>query len=266
MSYHVKTQAFEGPFDLLLHLVTRQKVDIGSISIVEVAEQYLAYVERMRDLDLDVASDFMLVASQLLEIKAASLIPDAPVDLDDEFDEYEPAEAREILIARLISYKQFKSAAAHLDARMAAEGRMHPRAAALEPEFANLMPDYLEGLTLRGLGVICADLDMRRDTFLLEAEHIAAMPIPVELHVESMRREIADKKHATFREMVGADADAPLVVVSFLAILELYKRAGVDLTQTETFGDIQIDYLEHGASEGRGGAPADAPSAGPVQP
>ena len=91
MSYRVSTQVYSGPFDLLLQLVSRQKVDIGSISISEVAEQYLAEVERLEALDLDVASDFLLVAATLLDIKAASLVPDDSSnvteddDLDDEF-------------------------------------------------------------------------------------------------------------------------------------------------------------------------------------
>ena len=127
MSYKVRTQAFSGPFDLLLQLVTRQKVTIGSISIAEVANQYLAEVERMRDLDLDVASDFVLVASTLLDIKAASLVPAEPAkkraeviedeEDDDELSSLDPDEAREVLIARLIAYKQFRGAAAALAAR-----------------------------------------------------------------------------------------------------------------------------------------------------
>ena len=120
-SYRVSTQAYSGPFDLLLQLVSRQRVTIGSISIAEVASQYLDEVERMRDLDLDVASDFVLVASTLLDIKAASLVPDEPAapsgdDLGEEgdadLDGLSPDEAREVLIARLIAYKQFRSAAA----------------------------------------------------------------------------------------------------------------------------------------------------------
>ena len=166
MSYKVRTQAFSGPFDLLLQLVTRQKVTIGSIAIAEVANQYLEEVERMRDLDLDVASDFVLVASTLLDIKAASLVPAEPVrssseDFDDEDDDLEgldPDEAREVLIARLIAYKQFRGAAAALAARSEAESRMHPRTVGADPEFLGLMPDYLEGITLRSLAVICADI------------------------------------------------------------------------------------------------------------
>ncbi len=183
MSYRVSTQVYSGPFDLLLQLVTRQKVDIGAISISEVAEQYLAEVERIEALDLDVASDFLLVAATLLDIKAASLVPqEAPhkADDDDEIDEdLEELSAldgdalREVLIQRLIAYKQFKGAAAALGARMQAESRMHPRVAGPDPEFLGLMPDYLAGITLRGLAVICADLDGKRQTFLLEAEHVA---------------------------------------------------------------------------------------------
>ena len=184
MSYRVQTQAYSGPFDLLLQLVSKQRVDIGSISISEVADQYLSEVERMGELDLDVASDFVLVASTLLDIKAASLVPDepaapAPDDEDDELDGLTADEAREVLVARLIAYKQFRNAAAALGARMEAEARMHPRTAGPDPEFVRTMPDFLEGITLRGLAVICADLDSRRQGFLLEAEHIAPKRLPV---------------------------------------------------------------------------------------
>lgn len=244
MSYHVRTEAFDGPFDLLLHLVARRKVDIGAISIVEVADQYLAYIDQMEDLDLDIASDFVLVAAQLLEMKVASLIPQAEVTFGDELDDLAPEDAREILIARLITYKQFKNIAHALEARCESEGRMHPRNGGVEPEFLDLMPDYLEGVTLHGLAVICADLDSRRKTFLLEAEHIAAMPIPVELHVEAIHREIMARRHTTFDELVGDDPEPPLIVVTFLALLELYKRQVVSLRQDENFADIEVFLLD----------------------
>ena len=144
MSYRVSTQVYSGPFDLLLQLVSRQKVDIGSISISEVAEQYLAEVERLEALDLDVASDFLLVAATLLDIKAASLVPDDSSnvteddDLDDEFSGLDADSLREVLIQRLIAYKQFKGAAAALGARMEAESRMHPRVAGPEPRVLEL--------------------------------------------------------------------------------------------------------------------------------
>ena len=111
MSFAVRTQAYSGPFDLLLQLVSRQKVAIGSISVAEVADQYLAEVERMGELDLDVASDFLLVASTLLDMKAASLVPDDvrrvrtdDEDADDDLSDLTPEEAREVLVARLVAY------------------------------------------------------------------------------------------------------------------------------------------------------------------
>ena len=256
MSYRVKTQAYSGPFDLLLQLVSKQRVDIGSISISEVADQYLSEVERMGELDLDVASDFVLVASTLLDIKAASLVPDepaapAPDDEDDELDGLTADEAREVLVARLIAYKQFRNAAAALGARMEAEARMHPRTAGPDPEFVRTMPDFLEGITLRGLAVICADLDSRRQGFLLEAEHIAPKRLPVALTVASVDRVTRSRPHVTFDELLDGNSEPEQVVVTFLAVLQLFKLGMVRVTQHEVFGTIDIDRVE--------GAPAYEP-------
>ena len=265
MSYRVSTQVYSGPFDLLLQLVTRQKVDIGAISISEVAEQYLAEVERIEALDLDVASDFLLVAATLLDIKAASLVPqEAPgksVDDDEDDEDLEELSAldgdalREVLIQRLIAYKQFKGAAAALGARMQAESRMHPRVAGPDPEFLGLMPDYLAGITLRGLAVICADLDGKRQTFLLEAEHVAPHRVPLDLTVASVDRFTMARQTCTFRELLDGDATTEQLVVTFLAMLELAKRGSLTLSQDEIFGTIQINRVE--------GAEAYVPGEGP---
>lgn len=254
MSYRVSTQVYSGPFDLLLQLVTRQKVDIGAISISEVAEQYLAEAERIEALDLDVASDFLLVAATLLDIKAASLVPqETPsktIDDDEDDEDLEELSAldgdalREVLIQRLIAYKQFKGAAAALGARMQAESRMHPRVAGPDPEFLGLMPDYLAGITLRGLAVICADLDGKRQTFLLEAEHVAPHRVPLDLTVASVDRFTMAHQTCAFRELLDGDATTEQLVVTFLAMLELAKRGSLTLSQDEIFGTIQINRVE----------------------
>lgn len=244
MSYRVQIDAYQGPFDLLLHLVSRQKVDIGAISISQIADQYLAEVERMEELDLDVASDFLVVAATLLQIKAASLIPKERQDSieldDDEFADLTPEQTRDILVARLLNYKKFKNAAAALGARMEAQARMHARQAGIEKRFAGLVPDYLEGVTLHGLAVICADIAARRETFLLEAEHIAAVPISMERHVEGIYRTMRNRGERTFSQLVGDEPTAELVVVTFLAVLELYKRGVVSVTQDELFGEMSL--------------------------
>lgn len=244
MSYKVRIDSFEGPFDLLLYLVSRQKVDIGAISVTQIADQYLSEVARMDSLDLDVASDFLLVASTLLEIKAESLIPRERDDVDEELQELAPSEARDILVERLLVYKQYKNAAATLQSRYRAEGRMHARPFGPDAHFLNLMPDYLKNVTLDGMALLAARAYARREVFLLESEHIAAKPIPVEVHVRAIHQRIQNKRQLRFSELVNNRTPMPVVVVTFLAVLELYKRAMVKIEQLEEFGDIDICYIE----------------------
>ncbi|WP_165060665.1 ScpA family protein [Adlercreutzia sp. ZJ154] len=244
MAYRVSIESFEGPFDLLLYLVSRKKVDIGSISITEIADQYLAEVAHMEKLDLDVASDFLLVAATLLELKAQALLPKQYDEVEEDIAQLDPGDAREILVQRLIEYKQFKNAAAQLDARLQSESRMHSRPFGPDARFLGLMPDFLEGVTLDSLGLLASNALARREKFLLESEHIAAKPIPVEVHVRAIHARIQSKKHLNFSELLLDDARPQLVVVTFLAILELYKRQMVRLSQDEQFGDIAIDYIE----------------------
>ena len=251
MSFAVRTQAYSGPFDLLLQLVSRQKVAIGSISVADVADQYLAEVDRMGEMDLDVASDFLLVASTLLDMKAASLVPThalrkASEDEEDDEDlaDLSPEEAREVLIARLIAYKQFRNAASALLGRMEAESLMEPRTAGPDPDYLNLMPDYLEGISLRSLAVICADLDSRRDGLLLEAEHVAPRRLPIALTVAAVDRLTRAHPSMTFSELLDGQTTAEAVVATFLAILELYKRGSVVLSQSEVFGEIDVARVE----------------------
>jgi scpA/B protein len=252
MSYKVNTATYSGPFDLLLQLVSRQKVAIGSISISEVADQYLAEVDAMEELDLDVASDFVLVASTLLDMKAHALVPqDVSLkssydedEYDDELDGLSPDEAREVLIARLIAYKQFRNAGAALGSRMEAESYMFPRSVGPDPDFLNLMPDYLEGITLRSLAVICADIDSKRETFLLEAEHVAPKRLPVALTVASVDRLTRSKGKVTFSELLDGQDTPEIVVANFLAVLELFKRGLVRVQQDVVFGEIEIEHIE----------------------
>lgn len=267
MSYRVQTDVFEGPFDLLLQLVSRQKVDVAAISVSQIADQYLAYVDQMADIDLDVASDFLYVASTLLELKAASLLPDERAEIDEEFAELSTEDTRDILVARLIAYKQYKNVAAMLSARMEATDRMHPRTVGLEARYLNLLPDYLENVTLSGLAVICADIAARRDSFLLEAEHITAMPISLELHARSISRLVTQKRHTTFAELLGESREPAVIVVTFLAVLELYKRGVVTVEQAETFGTLTVDYLgdPSKAADGSADAPMDSDGAPEAQ-
>lgn len=244
MSYRVRIESFEGPFDLLLYLVNRQKVDIGSISITEITDQYLAEVQRMSRVDLDVASDFLLVAATLLEIKAASLIPSENEEEVQEYEDLSPYEMRDMLVAHLFEYKKFKNAASALQMRYEAEGRMHVRTFGPDCSFLKVMPDYLKNVTLEKLGAICASIFSRQDVFLLESEHIAARVIPVEEQIEMLYTRVKKEKRVRFSDVVSAGDSSAVIVVTFLATLELYKRSMVSLSQDELFGDIVITFLE----------------------
>ena len=244
MSYRVRTDSFEGPFDLLLYLVSRRKIDIGSVSIAEIAHQYLAEITERPSMDLDVASDFLLVAATLLELKAASLIPRDKDETEEELAELEPSEAREILIARLLEYKKYKNAAAMLQMRSDTQSHMYARSFGPEEEFLGAMPDFLRDVSLDSLAYLAAGAYARREVLLLESEHIAAKPIPVEMHVRALHQRIRNVKKLRFSEIVNKETPTPVVVVSFLAILELYKRGMVKLEQDAQFADIAIEYIE----------------------
>ncbi len=244
MSYRVKIENFDGPFELLLSLVSREKVDIGSISITEIADQYLAEISRLKSLDLDVASDFLLVAATLLEIKAQSLLPRPHMELDEDVAELSPSEARDILVERLMDYKKYKNAAGALYERFEAEGRMHCRPFGPDAVFLRVMPDFLKGVTTDALGLLAAGAYARREVFLLESEHIAAKPLPVEVHVRAIHQRIRNKGHLRFSDLVTDDTPTEVLVVTFLALLELFKRSMVRLEQPNPFGDILVDYIE----------------------
>lgn len=251
MSYRISTQAFEGPFDLLLQLVSRQKVDIAAISITEVVEQYLEEVRRIEELDLEVASDFLLVASSLLELKAASLIPQDELgsqgddfEEDEEFASLSADEMRDVLLARLMLYKQFKNVSANLMARAQLESMMHPRTAGPDPEYLSYIPDYLENVSLHSLALICADLNSRKQGLLLEAEHIAPKRIALETQVSIVDHIIRQRKKTGLRELIANDPSPQNLVVTFLALLELFKRKKIHLYQESNFSDIAVDWIE----------------------
>ncbi len=120
---------------------------------------------------------------------------------------------------------------------------MHPRTVGADPQFLGLMPDYLDGITLRSLAVICADIDSKRETFLLESEHIAPKRLPVALTIASVDRLVRSRRRVTFSELIGEDSTPEVVVANFLAILELFKRGLVRVSQSEVFGEIDVEHI-----------------------
>lgn len=245
MAYRVRIDGFDGPFDLLLRLVSKRAIDIGSISVAAVADQYLAYMDGVDELDLEVASDFLLVASTLLEIKAASLVSSEDGDdVREELEMLSAGEAREVLIDRLLAYKRFKNAAAFFERRFEQCSWRRMRTSGPGEEFRDVEPEVLRDVSADDLGGIAALVAGRPRIALLESDHVAEKPIAVAACARRIHRRVRECKHVMFSDIVPACASPDVRVADFLAVLELYKQATVDLAQSGPFSDIAIDFVE----------------------
>ncbi|MCL6472065.1 MAG: segregation/condensation protein A [Firmicutes bacterium] len=238
MSYQVKLEVFEGPFDLLLNLISRQKIDIYEIPISKITREYLNYVESMQELDLEVSTEFLLIAATLLDIKAANLLPKKEESYDE--DEISPQEARDILIARLLEYKKFKNVTVELAARYDAEGKYYVRDVGFEQEYNDLIPDFLYGISPKKLRNTFLKINERKEISLIQADHITPKPLSVDEYIERIEPMLKGVKARSFRELTYDCTEKVEIIAMFLAVLELYKRGAIELGQAETFGEIMI--------------------------
>ncbi|MHB8841036.1 MAG: segregation and condensation protein A [Candidatus Aquicultor sp.] len=238
LPYQLKLEMFEGPFDLLLNLISRQKIDIYEIPIAEITREYLDYVDSLQDFDLEIGTEFLLMAATLLDIKAANLLPKKQEPSDE--DDISPAEAREVLIARLIEYKKFKNVSAELMARYEAESKYYSREAGLEEQFDGLIPDFLAGLSLDRLRRMFLAINDKKEINLMQADHITPKPLSVDEYVKRLEGQIKGLKMKSFRELTDDCTGKVELITMFLAVLELYKRGVVELGQAEVFGEIMI--------------------------
>jgi segregation and condensation protein A len=239
--YEVSTPVFEGPFDLLLHLITRQQVDIYEVSLSAIVDAYVAHLESMRLLDLEVATEFLLIAAVLLELKARRLLPDEEDAGADE--ELALWEERDLLLARLFECKTFKDAAGALERVMGAAGRSHPRQAGLEERFLDLAPDLMAGVTPHMLHRAAAVALAPKPAGRVLLDHVAPIRASVADAVEELIDELPRAGTITFRQLTAGLAERLAVIVRFLAILELYKQGRVDLQQRASFGELTISWL-----------------------
>jgi segregation and condensation protein A len=240
VAYEVRTPSYAGPFDLLLHLILREQVDLYEISLSGIVDAYLAELARMEELDLEVATEFLLIAATLVELKTKRLLPDDPgLDLDDELALWEE---RDLLLARLLDCKTFKDAASVLAALVDDASLSYPRRAGLEDRFLDLAPDLLEGVTADDLHTAFVRAATPPPVPVVDLSHIAAIRASVTDAVEELIDELPRAGRVTFRTLTASLVDRLEVVVRFLAILELYKQGLVDLDQPTSFGDITIEW------------------------
>lgn len=234
MPYQVKLEVFEGPLDLLLHLIARREIDIYDVSIAEITDEYLAYMETMSGLDLEVATEFLLIAATLLKLKSDYLLPEPEI----EAEEPGPSELREELLWRLVEYQKFRDAAAELGKRLDREERYYYREVDLEEPFIHIVPDVLSGLTLQRLTQAARELvEMEAE---LDVSYIAPIKIDIDDFMDRVRRTLAARGSTSYRELTADCALRVELIAVFLALLELYKRGEIDISQAARFGDIQV--------------------------
>jgi len=242
MPYEVHTPVFDGPFDLLLHLILREQVELYDVSLSDIVDSYLIELERMEHFDLEVATEFLLIAATLVELKVRRLLPeDRDIDLDDEFGLWEE---RDLLLARLIECKTFKDAALVLRQLSAEASRSYARRVGpSEDRFIGLAPDMLTHVTAEDLRDAYLRATAPKPVIRVDLSHVAPLKVTVAEAVEEMIDELPRVGRITFRDLTSGLVDRIEVVVRFLAVLELFKQGALDLEQAASFGDISIVWL-----------------------
>lgn len=245
MAYEVRTDVFEGPFDLLLRLITAQEVDVWEISLARLVDDYLDEVRRMESLDLDVATEFLLIAACLVELKCRRLLPGREEGTDEELALFEE---RDLLLARLVECRTFTGAAHALAALEAEASRAVPRRAGPDERFAGLRPDLLAGVAPAALQAAAAAALAERPRPRVDVDHVLVDEVTVAEVVDSLAVQLAEAGTVSFRAITAPLGQRMQVIVHFLAVLELYKQGLVEVDQPQTFGDIVVSWTAGAAA------------------
>ncbi|MFI1225449.1 MULTISPECIES: segregation and condensation protein A [unclassified Streptomyces] len=246
--FTVRLVNFEGPFDLLLQLISKHKLDVTEVALSKVTDEFMAYIRAMGpDWDLDQTTEFLVVAATLLDLKAARLLPAAEVE--DEAD-LALLEARDLLFARLLQYRAYKRIAEIFQGRLEAEARRHPRTVGLEDQHAELLPEVVISIGPEGFAKLAVKAMLPKPRPQVYVDHIHAPLVSVReqagLVVERLR---AAGTAMSFRTLTEDAPDTLTVVARFLALLELYREKAVTLDQDEALGDLLVTWCGGAAAE-----------------
>lgn len=238
--FTVRLANFTGPFDLLLQLISKHKLDVTEVALHQVTDEFIAYLRAMGEhWDLDETSEFLLVAATLLDLKAARLLPAAEVE--DEAD-LALLEARDLLFARLLQYKAYKEAAAHIAVLEETGGRRYPRAVTLEPRYAQALPDLVFGIGPQRLRDLAVRVFTPTPPPEVSIAHVHQVRVSVREHAETIAERLRRAGTVTFSGLC-ADCEALLEVVArFLALLELYREGLVAFAQEEALEELTVRW------------------------
>lgn len=260
MAYEVQTPVFEGPFDLLLHLILRSQLDVYEISLSGIVDAFVAELEGFGRFDLEVATEFLLIAATLIELKTRGLLPGRDdVDLDEELALWEE---RDLLLSRLLECKTFKDASTELARLASVAERSYPRGAGIEDEFLDVAPDLLAGVTPESLRAALVACLAPKPVPRVDMGHVAPVRLSVAEAVAELADELPRVGRISFRRLTQELFERVEVIVRFLAVLELYKQGCIELEQLTTFGELTITWLgaypEGGPAGGNYGALVDS--------
>ncbi len=238
--FSVRLEEFEGPFDLLLGLIAKHQLDVTHLALSKVTDDFIAHIRALgSEWDLGQATEFLVVAATLLDLKAARLLPQAEVE-----DEEDLAllEARDLLFARLLQYRAYKQAAAHLAELLGAQSRRFPRSVSLEPRFSGLLPEVLLGLGPREFAALAARALAPRPAPVVAVDHVHGGTVSVREQTALLRERLRRVGRASFRVLTG-DCEGTLEVVArFLGLLELYRDGLVAFEQAEALGELHVRW------------------------
>jgi len=241
--FTVRLENFSGPFDLLLQLITRHELDVTEVALHQVTDDFIAHTRALAasgaDVDLDELTEFLVIAATLLDLKAARLLPGADVE---DVEDLALLEARDLLFARLLQYRAYKQVAALFVELEASALRRYPRSVSLEPRYAGLLPEVMLGMDAQRFAELAAAVFRPRPTPTVSLEHLHTGMASVPEHMAVLRELLTKLGRASFHEL-AADCVQPLQVVArFLAVLELYQEANVQLDQEEAFGELMVSW------------------------
>jgi len=252
----VRLSNFEGPFDLLLQLISQHELDVTEVALHRVTDDFIAHLrEAGDDWNLDETTEFLVVAATLLDLKAARLVPTG--DVEDEED-LALLEARDLLFARLLQYRAYKQVAALFAELEQGALRRYPRSVALEDRFAALLPEVMLGVSANRFAEIAAAVFRPKPPPMVSIEHLHMGKVSVREHAAVLRVRLASSGHASFGELVADCEHSIEVVARFLALLDLYKEDVVAFQQEEALAELHVQWTGGTVADAASAASADA--------
>lgn len=239
LSFEVETEAYSGPIGLLLSLITAQKVDLWEVSISGLVDEYLRELEKIREMDLEIATEFLVVASTLIELKCRRLFPSDREEIEDDFAFFEE---RDLLLARLLEVTAYRQASTAIIGLMGSSANIIPHVGVLEEPYASKLPDILVGISPDLLAESLKPLLILEEGRSVDVTHLPQHPISISAAAKGVLLRLMEARRCNFAQLVNSATSKFEVVVGFLAVLELYRQSRILLKQERSLGDILIEW------------------------